>query len=160
LRTVVLGFYLVPKNTPISIQMATPKPPAGRLVLAISTVTPASQVWRIILMLLVIVVGYLALTPAPPKSINLGWDKLNHLAAFAALAGAGCLGFSASRRRQVVILLGLFAYGGAIEICQLFVPGRSCEWGDLLADAVGIACGTLVAAYLARVAVKPSVRQR
>jgi VanZ family protein len=40
----------------------------------------------------------------------------------------------------------LLAYGGAIEIIQWFVPGRSCEWGDLLADAMGISIGALLAA--------------
>ena len=59
-----------------------------RLGLAI---TSAPFFWRVIFVLLFIVVSYLALTPAPPQSIDLGWDKLNHMTAFATLAAVGCL---------------------------------------------------------------------
>jgi VanZ family protein len=41
-------------------------------------------------------------------------------------------------------MLGLLAFGAAIEVVQAFVPGRSCEWEDLLADSVGIVAGVLV----------------
>ncbi|MES2946977.1 MAG: VanZ family protein [Pseudomonadota bacterium] len=128
----------------------TKKSTAGRLVLAITAIISASQVWRVILLLLVIVVGFLALIPAQPKSMDLGWDKLNHMAAFATLTGVGYLGFPAALRHRFFIFFGLFAYGCAIEICQLLVPGRSCEWGDLLADSVGIACGAFIAGCLTR----------
>ena len=37
-------------------------------------------------------------------------------------------------RRRVALWIGLLAYGGAIEILQSQVPGRSGEWADLLAD--------------------------
>jgi len=47
-------------------------------------------------------------------------------------------------------MLALLAYGGAIEVIQLFVPGRSCEWGDLLADAIGISLGVLLAKGMTR----------
>jgi VanZ family protein len=40
--------------------------------------------------------------------------------------------------------------GGAIEIVQLYVPGRSSEWFDLLADAIGISLGGLIASALVR----------
>lgn len=123
-----------------------------RLARAISAVTAESRIWRTIFALLVIAVGYLALTPTPPASIDLGWDKLNHVAAFSALAFTGYLSYPASRNQRILILFGLVTYGGAIEIIQLFVPGRTCEWGDLFADSIGIACGALIAAYVLRVA--------
>ena len=93
---------------------------------------------------LLVIVSYLALTPAPPTSADLGWDKANHASAFAALAFAACLGWPKVRHGKTPILVGLLAYGGAIELIQLFIPGRSCEWGDLLADAVGISVGALL----------------
>lgn len=108
----------------------------------------APRVWRAILVLLIITVSYLALTPAPPHGADLGWDKLNHIAAFGTLVIAGWLSYPDGRRPAALIILALLAYGGAIEIIQLYVPGRSCEWSDLLADAIGIAGGALVAAYL------------
>ena len=110
----------------------------------------AAQTWRAVLALLLVVVSYLALTPFPPHGVDLGWDKLNHTAAFAALAFAAWLGLPAPRYNQRLLLLSLLAYGGAIEILQLWVPGRSCEWGDLAADAVGITVGACLAALAKR----------
>src|SRR5660397_114154 len=92
-----------------------------RLARAISAVTAESRIWRTIFALLVIAVGYLALTPTPPASIDLGWDKLNHVAAFSALAFTGYLSYPASRNQRILLLLGLVTYGGAIEIIQLFL---------------------------------------
>jgi VanZ family protein len=109
-----------------------------------------------IFVLLVMAVAYLALTPAPPAGMDLGWDKLNHVAAFGALAFAGLLSCPGSRSQRVAVFLGLLAYGGAIEILQLFVPGRACEWRDLLADAAGIAVGAGIAAHALRVAARRS----
>ncbi len=80
-------------------------------------------------------IGYLALTPTPPKVADLGWDKLNHLSAFCTLMLLAGHGWPRQRRG---IALGLLAYGGLIEVLQTQVPGRSAEWVDLLADATGL----------------------
>ena len=104
----------------------------------------AMQAWRIALGMLSVGVGWLALTPNPPPAADLGWDKLNHACAFAALAVAAYFGLRSARARPAA-LGSLLAYGGLIEIAQTFVPGRSGEWADLLADAAGIAIGALLA---------------
>jgi VanZ family protein len=106
--------------------------------------------WRAILALLLLVVSYLALTPSTQDGPDLGWDKLNHVSAFVALAFAAWLGFAKSQRNQRLGMLALLAYGGSIELIQLCVPGRSCEWGDLLADAIGISLGVLLAKGMTR----------
>lgn len=85
-----------------------------------------------------VIVTYLALTPTPPKAADLGWDKLNHLSAFTALMLLAGQAWPRHRRRAGLALL---AHGGLIEILQTQVPGRSAEWGDLLADGVGIVLG-------------------
>lgn len=95
---------------------------------------------------LAVAIGYLALTPAPPAQLSLGWDKANHALAFAALAFAGDNGFGRSGRRRIGVALVLVAYGAAIEIAQYFVPTRSCEWSDLVADIVGITIGFCLSA--------------
>ncbi len=110
-----------------------------------TAITAATPAWRVLLLLLIVAVGYLALTPAPPPTMDTGWDKLNHALAFTALAFAGCQGVPATRVGRTLLLAALLSLGGAIEIFQLFVPGRSSEWGDLFADSIGIACGTLMA---------------
>ena len=100
-------------------------------------------------MLLLCVITWLALAHAPPPQANLGWDKLNHAAAFVTLAAVTSLGRVSG---WVRIAWSLLAYGTLIEILQYFTPTRSAEWGDLLADAVGIALGLLLAGVVAKLA--------
>ncbi len=83
----------------------------------------------------------LALMPAPPRGIDSGWDKLNHVLGFAALAVCASLGQPASRRLRLWLLFGLLVHGASIELLQLFIPSRQAEWGDLLADGLGIVWG-------------------
>jgi hypothetical protein len=53
-------------------------------------------------------------------------------------------------------LIGLLvAYDGLIEGLPLQAQGRSAEWGDVLAFAIGIAIGALGAALMLRVAAAP-----
>lgn len=105
----------------------------------------ARHCWRAALLILLIVISYLALAPAPPKGLGSSWDKLNHAMAFAALAFCGHWSLSGPRARWLVLPLALLAYGGAIELLQLRVPGRDGEWADLAGDGVGIAVGLLAA---------------
>ncbi len=134
--------------------------PLQRLCRAIAAVPGAVRSWKVLLLLLVVAVSYLALIPMPPKGVDFGWDKLNHLLAFAALALAACLSYPASRRTRILLLCGLLGFGGLIEILQLFVPGRSSEWGDLFADAIGIALGAALATLVLRVASAPTAQSR
>jgi VanZ family protein len=105
------------------------------------------QRWRIGLMICVLAVCWLALTPSAPTGIDLGWDKANHATAFAVLTWSAHLGW---RRRRPTGALTLLGFGALIELVQRFVPGRSCDWHDLLADAVGIALGALALALVER----------
>lgn len=84
------------------------------------------------------VVLVLALTPSPPPMITTGWDKSNHLLAFAVMAWLGCKAFP---QRLATILLSLLAYGALIEILQSFTTTRSAEWLDLFADSLGLLLG-------------------
>jgi VanZ family protein len=137
----------------------TPTPtPLERRARAAQASTAAVRAWRALLTALVVAVSYLALTPHPPAQLDMGWDKLNHVAAFSALALLARLSCPASRRALPLSSAALFAFGGLIEVLQRFVPGRSSEWGDLLADAIGIACGALIAAALYWAVSRPSRR--
>ncbi|WP_296532711.1 VanZ family protein [Rhodoferax sp.] len=123
-----------------------------RLGYAMTAIIAPTRAWQVILSLLIVAVIYLALAPAPPSTMDTGWDKLNHALAFTALAFAGYLGFPAALAGRTLLLAALFGLGGAIEILQLFVPGRSGEWSDLFADSIGIACGAIIASSILRFA--------
>ena len=107
--------------------------------------------------MLIVAVSCLALSPKPPPSVDFGWDKLNHMLAFAALAFSAHLSCPVSQVTRLLLHGALLAYGGLIEVLQLFVPGRSAAWGDLLADSIGIACGAFAAAYVLRTASRKAV---
>jgi len=111
---------------------------------------PSRYVWRVALALLAATTAALALTPDPGPAIDTGWDKLNHLLAFAAL-GLCAQSSAADPGRPAWAWLGLvLAFGVLIEIAQTQVPGRHAEAADLLADALGIACGAVPALLLWR----------
>lgn len=98
----------------------------------------ATRFWRLALGGLLIVVLALSLLPLGADAPTTGWDKTNHLLAFAALAAAGCLAYP---ERIPTTLLALLAYGALIEVLQSLTAYRSAEWGDLLADALGLLFG-------------------
>jgi VanZ family protein len=45
---------------------------------------------------------------------------------------------------RIYILLLLLLCGLLIELIQIPLPGRKEEWGDLLADCIGLAAGFLI----------------
>jgi len=83
-----------------------------------------------------------------PKGI-LGWDKLQHLLAYAALGLAAGLWASPifwKRRPAFALLLTALAasaYGAIDEFHQYFVPGRDCNVWDWIADTLGAFMGAL-----------------
>jgi len=90
-----------------------------------------------------LIILWLSLTPSPPQLPGvLGWDKLLH---------AGSYGLLTLLVAQLLLYLSLnlrragwqavsfaISYGALLEVLQHFLhTGRTAEWGDLLADAVG-----------------------
>lgn len=93
---------------------------------------------------LLLCVAVLSLMPTgylPPQVFSL-WDKAQHALAFTALAG---LGLRAYPRHALPVLTGLLAFGAGIELAQAATGWRHGEWGDWLADAVGLAAGAALA---------------
>ncbi|CAN5479932.1 hypothetical protein BH09PSE5_BH09PSE5_04090 [soil metagenome] len=113
---------------------------------------PATTAWRIALVALLVAITWLALVPAPPEQLSTGWDKANHALAFAALAFTGRLAFPGSWRRAIAAAFAAMTFGGLIEIAQLFLPGHSSEWADMLADLIGVVIGLLAAAAVRSIA--------
>lgn len=97
---------------------------------------------RILFLTALIVITDLALQPATgvPASL-LGSDKLEHMAAFAALTVLSAMAWPSLPRLLTLPLLLL--YGIAIEIAQNQLGnGRVASIGDIIADAAGIALAT------------------
>lgn len=112
--------------------------------------------FRAALAVALITTSYLAFTPRHFPVIDHIWDKLKHAAAFVTLATLA--DFSFPRSRFGAAKAGwLLAYGVLIEVVQYFVPYRSAEVLDVVADSVGIACYLLLVPALRRL---PLVRER
>ena len=75
------------------------------------------------------------------------FDKLAHLTAFGVLAAFTDIAWRHTHpklplvRRLVVIFVGVAVFGASDEIHQYFVPGRSCDLFDWMADMTGGALG-------------------
>ena len=91
----------------------------------------------------------MALLPHPPQ-IGEASDKVQHMLAFAVLAGLAAMAWP---RRLLVIGLGLFAFGGLIELLQMIpVLHRDGEAADWIADAAATMTVLALAAVLNRIA--------
>jgi len=73
------------------------------------------------------------------------WDKLLHFTAYFGLAGIATVALGRNRR-SLLAALALASFGGILEIVQSFV-GRDAEWGDELANGIGV-CAGCAAAWL------------
>jgi VanZ family protein len=72
-----------------------------------------------------------------PFELREPFDKVFHVLAFAALAAM--LWIATDGRRPVLLLGGLLALGLADEARQAFIPERSAQFLDFVADAAGAA---------------------
>jgi hypothetical protein len=91
----------------------------------------------------------MALMPHPPQ-IGQASDKVQHMLAFAVLAGLAALAWP---QRLLLVGLGLFAFGGLIELLQMIPSlhrdGQTLDW---IADAAATATVLALAAILNRIA--------
>ena len=97
------------------------------------------SLWRILFVVAIVAVGILTLLPKAPLPIQAN-DKLQHGLAFAGLMMLLGLAW-ASGPRLWLGAISLVAYGAAIELAQMKVPGRQGELLDLTADSIGIIVG-------------------
>ena len=114
------------------------------------------RVWRLLWLVGIIGVFYLATSPNPypiPSSSN---DKVNHIAAFTVLTGLFCLGFPGRQLRWAVTVM--LAYGILIELVQSQLPYSDCSFWDVVADACGI--GLALTLCLSLPFVRAPIRRR
>jgi VanZ family protein len=65
---------------------------------------------------------------------------VEHFTAYALLAALPALERFRCRNLRTVLIF-LFLLGVALEVVQLFSPGRVCDWHDALANSLGILAG-------------------
>lgn len=104
-----------------------------------------------------VVIGEL-LPAASPVMVAVGHlhinDKVQHFCAYLALSSLPVIGFR-DRRRGILVGASMFLLGVLLEGGQHFSPGRAVEFGDVLANGVGVTCGTLLGLPVRALAVIP-----
>lgn len=109
---------------------------------------------------LVVAAGVLVASSWPSLSVSaFGFsieDKLLHALVYALLAYLAYRGWAPAktaphnRRAKWVILIILACFAAADEYHQRWIPGRFVEWGDFLADAIGVLTGFVLATWHTR----------
>ena len=94
--------------------------------------------------------------PQVPQAWTLDWfgtvslDKLAHASLFAVLSVLIVRALVVEARPWWLALAGAAAFGAFTEIQQQFIPSRSMELGDFLADVAGAALGLVSFVAMAR----------
>jgi VanZ family protein len=96
--------------------------------------------------LAVIVQLFLLPVPSIVRAASM-WDKLQHAMAFGSFAAL--LWFGVGFRAPTLNWLGITVLGALDEFHQIFIPGRTADVMDVVADAVGAAVVTFVLHRLA-----------
>ncbi len=105
-----------------------------------------SLFWRLIFIITLLGSYILSILPGEVVAPLFSWsDKLNHTGAFMVLGLLLRMGWRIDYWQAMILLI---AYGGFIEISQLFAVHRSAEWADLGADAIGIFLGLKIYKYI------------
>ena len=91
--------------------------------------------WVFLPALAVVIWGELKPSTQGPE----GWDKVLHFTAYFGLAWLATVAL-ANLRRALGAGVMLAVLGGVLEIVQSFV-GRDAEWGDELANVIGVCAG-------------------
>ena len=106
--------------------------------------TALLAVWAVLICC--VVVGSL-LPASNPVMVDIGRlhinDKVQHFCAYFALSFLPVIGFR-DRRRGLMAGISMFLLGVLMEAGQHFSPGRAVELGDVVANGVGVSCGTLL----------------
>lgn len=85
---------------------------------------------------------YLGTKPFAVGLFSTPWDKLAHFAVFSALTALLWLGTAGRAVFAIVVLVS--AFGGLDEIHQVYLPGRSADIDDWLADVAGASLAAFV----------------
>jgi VanZ family protein len=117
-------------------------PPSAEQALLLNDSLPA--MWRRLALTLWIVavasLSIFSLLPAFAPPGDYGFDKLIHGTTYTALALLAHVAFE-QRKNAVAAALSLIPLGCAIELAQAFVPGRSGDFWDALANSAGVLVG-------------------
>lgn len=124
---------------------------AGRYTETVTHPAEVRRILRILWLFAILVVMVMSLVPAnslPMRELSLLHvnDKVEHCLAYAVLAFLPAI--HEQRRFIIAAALGAVVLGIALEYGQLLTGWRDFEYGDMVADAVGVCLGVAAAVPL------------
>lgn len=102
--------------------------------------------FRVLLLITLLVIEFLATTTREIELVSSMWDKSNHFAAFLVLYILLTLSYYHMNLSKKVILLMFFAI--QIEVVQHFIEGRFFSLLDIVADFIGVVLGIIIMKFL------------
>jgi hypothetical protein len=115
---------------------------------SISKGSQGSTAARIAAWILGALIVILSLVPPTLRPETDAPHSVEHFTIFAVTGFAFGLGY---KRRHDLLAILLVMFSGAIEMAQLFVPGRHARLGDFIIDAVAACIGLVMASLLSLV---------
>ena len=103
---------------------------------------PPSALWFVVAFVLLGVIVYLSIARTVPQIPGDEGGRYGHVAAYAALMFMFARIYATNRWRAVIGLT-LLGIGVTLEFVQAASGYRSFEYGDIIADAVGVTLGLL-----------------
>ena len=103
------------------------------------------QVMRIAAWLLLLAIAVLSLVPPWLRPETGAPHDFEHFAIFASTGFAFGLAYG---RRHALVASALVVFTGAIELAQLFVPGRHARLSDFIVDLVAVCIGLVAVPLL------------
>jgi VanZ family protein len=91
---------------------------------------------KLLFIIYVVFIGFISFYPTPPETYTS--DKLNHFIAFFVFSVFYRVSFRGGYWANFFLAV---IYGAFIEVVQYFLPYRSAEYGDFIADIFGALCG-------------------
>jgi VanZ family protein len=102
---------------------------------------------RLIAWLLLLTVTVLTFGPAVLRPVSGLGQNAEHFTIFVMMGAAFALAY---RRYAYSIALALLVFTGALELLQMFVPGRHARLSDFMVDGLGVCVGMAAGAWLSR----------
>ena len=97
----------------------------------------STRLFRILLVVAIASITYIALSPRSPDLLNNTWDKMNHAVAFCTLSFLVNHSFP-NRPFDYLKVFFIVLYGLALETGQYLLPDRYFSLLDLAANSLGI----------------------
>lgn len=108
----------------------------------------ARRLFQLFAWLCVVAIGVLSLVAPSWRPVTMIPHNLEHAAIFAVMGLAVGLGYPT---RPLRVLIAAVIFAGAVELAQIYVPGRHATLKDFMVDALAACVGVGIAAVVTRI---------